>query len=92
MAGLVLALAGAVGAAVGATGATAALTGLRLGAGLALLRGAFTGILELGAALEAALAAGLAAALTAGLSVCVGVIEVVFGTAGVDASFMKNQP
>lgn len=89
MAGLVLALAGAAGMAVGATGAAAALTGLRLGTELALLRGAFTGILELGAALEAALAAGLVVALTAGLSVCAGVVEVVLGTAGVDASFMK---
>jgi hypothetical protein len=63
-----------------------------LGAELALLRGAFTAILEVGAALGAALAAGLVAALTAGLSVCAGVDVVALGTAGVDASFMKNQP
>jgi hypothetical protein len=34
----------------------------------------------------------LAAALTAGLSVCAGVDVVALGAAGVDASFMKNQP
>ena len=93
MAGLVLALAGAAGAtATGVAGADVVLTGWRLAAGLALLRGAFTGILEVEAALDAALAAGLAAVLTAGLSVCAGevvVVLLVLGTAGVDASFMK---
>lgn len=92
MAGLVLALVGAAGGAGGVTGAAAALTCLRLGAGLALLRGAFTGILEVGTAFEAALAEALAAGLVAGWSVCAGVDMVALGAAGVDSTFMKNQP
>ena len=85
MVGLVLALAGEAGAADGVTGAAAALIGLRLGADVALLRGAFTGILEAGAALEAVLVGGL----TAGFFVC---FRVVVARAEVDESFMENQP
>jgi hypothetical protein len=68
------------------------LTGLRLVAGVALLRGALTGILEVGTAFEAALAEALAAGLAAGWSVRAGVDVVALGAAGVDASFMENQP
>ena len=89
--GLVLAGAAGAGVAIGVTWAAAVLTDFCLGAGLALLSGAFTGILEVDSALEAALVAGLAGALTAGLSVCAGVVKVLLGTAEVDASFMKNQ-
>jgi hypothetical protein len=90
LAGLVLALVGAAGEAGGLTGAAMALNGLRLGAGLALLRGALTGILEVGTAFEAALAEALAAGLAAGCSVRAGVDVVALGTAGVDASLMEN--
>jgi hypothetical protein len=87
-----LALAGAAGAAGKVTGAAAALTGLRLVAGVVLLRGALTGVLEVGAALEAALAAGLAAALTAGWAVRACVDVVALDAAELDESFMENQP
>jgi hypothetical protein len=80
----------------GIVGAASALTGLFLDAGAAILRGAFTGILVVGAAFEAALAAvlaaGLAAALSAVWSVCAGLDVLVLGVAGADELFMKYQP
>ena len=88
LAGLVLAFAGAAGEAGSLTGAAAASTGLLLVAGVALLRGALTEILEVGSAFEAA----LAEALAAGWSVGAGVEEVVLGAAGVEESFMENKP
>jgi len=92
LAGLVLALAGAAGAAGGVTGAVAVLTGLRLGAAeAALLRGAFTGILETGAAFLAGLAEGFAAAFTADLAECAVLSALVFVAAGEDKLFTVSQ-
>ena len=91
MAGLVLALAGAAGAAGRVTGAAAALTGLRLVAGVVLLRGALTGVLAVGAAFLAGVVERFEAAFTADLAEGAVLSALVFVAVGEDKLFTVSQ-